>query len=145
MFWKQQYFSKFIIVICFSKGAYIVIIFLKNNTVLWLLLLKKLNAIQLFIVQVKTKCIQFLKAVFKLEDKYIATGYIQALAPRLMELLCEEVPKTLMETHLIMLCEAISTIECLVQLAQSKHSKFIINIQLSSKRIYQILLIVCIM
>lgn len=79
-------------------------------------------------MQVKTKCILFLKAVFKHEDKYIATGYIQALAPRLMELLCEDAPKTLMENHLIMLCETINTIECLVQLAQSKHSNFMTNI-----------------
>ncbi|VVC28110.1 Armadillo-type fold,Armadillo-like helical [Cinara cedri] len=70
---------------------------------------------------VKTKCIQFLKSVFQLEDKYIATGYIQALAPRLIELLCEELPKTLLKSHLIMLCETISSVEILVQLAQPKH------------------------
>lgn len=79
---------------------------------------------QLFIIQVKTKCIQFLKAVFQLEDKYIATGYIQALAPRLMELLYVEIPNNMLESNLIMLCEAISAIECLVQIAQPKHSNF---------------------
>lgn len=69
--------------------------------------------------------------MFQLENKYIATGYIQALAPRLMELLCEELPIPLLESHLIMLCEAISTIEILVQLAQPKHSNLITNILLS--------------
>lgn len=44
-----------------------------------------------------------------------------------MELLCEDVPKPLLESHLIMFCEAISAIECLVQLAQPKHSNFITN------------------
>lgn len=77
--------------------------------------------------QVKTKCIQFLKAIFQLEDKYIVTGYIQALAPRLLELLCEELPKPLLESHLIMFCEAISTIECLVQLAQPNNSNITLN------------------
>ncbi|XP_008187609.1 HEAT repeat-containing protein 5B isoform X4 [Acyrthosiphon pisum] len=72
-------------------------------------------------IVVKTKCIQFLKAVFQLEDKYIATGYIQALAPRLMELLYVDIPNNMLESNLIMLCEAISAIECLVQLAQPKH------------------------
>ncbi|CAH1726558.1 unnamed protein product [Aphis gossypii] len=75
-------------------------------------------------ILVKTKCIQFLKAVFQLEDKYIATGYIQALAPRLMELLYVEIPNNMLESNLIMLCEAISAIECLVQIAQPKHSNF---------------------
>lgn len=71
----------------------------------------------------KTKCIQFLKAVFRHEDKHIATSYIQALAPRVMELLCRDVPNTLVGSHLIMICEAIGAIECLVYLAQLKHSK----------------------
>lgn len=39
-----------------------------------------------------------------------------------MELLYEDIPKTLLEPHLIMFCETISSIECLVQLAQSNHS-----------------------
>jgi len=41
-----------------------------------------------------------------------------------MELLYEDIPNNMLESNLIMLCEAISTIECLVQLAQSKHSNF---------------------
>lgn len=47
-----------------------------------------------------------------------------------MELLYEELPKTLLESHFIMLSEAISTIEFLVQLAQSKHSNLLKNILL---------------
>lgn len=47
-----------------------------------------------------------------------------------MELLCEDIPETLVESHLIMLCEAISAIECLVQLAPPKHSNVIIIINI---------------
>jgi len=43
-----------------------------------------------------------------------------------MELLCKDLPKPLLESHLIILCEAINSIECLVQIAQSKHSNAII-------------------
>lgn len=40
-----------------------------------------------------------------------------------MELLCKDIPNTLLISHLIMVCEAIGAIECLVQLAQPKYSK----------------------
>lgn len=45
-----------------------------------------------------------------------------------MGLLCEDVPIPLLESHLIMISEAISAIECLVQLAQPQHSNFITNL-----------------
>lgn len=43
-----------------------------------------------------------------------------------MELLCEDVPETLLESNLTILCEAISAVECLVQLAKPKHSNYIL-------------------
>ncbi|XP_050428188.1 HEAT repeat-containing protein 5B isoform X2 [Adelges cooleyi] len=72
-------------------------------------------------IQVKIKCTQFLKAVFQHNDKYIATGYIQALAPRIVEQLCDNVPIPLLECHLLLLCESISAVESLIQLAPPKH------------------------
>ncbi|XP_050534619.1 HEAT repeat-containing protein 5B isoform X3 [Daktulosphaira vitifoliae] len=72
-------------------------------------------------IQVKINCIQFLKAVYEHKDKYIGTGYIQALAPRVVELLLEKISTPLLEHQFVLICESISCLESLVQLAPSKH------------------------
>lgn len=84
-----------------------------------------MNKIFFFVfLQVKLKCVQTLRTIFQHPDRNIATPYIHALAPRLVEFLYTEGSKQISsETELSLTLEIFQTVEVLVGLAEPKHSK----------------------
>lgn len=74
---------------------------------------------------VKLKCIQTTRSIFVNADLKVATPYIHALAPRIIEALCApgaKNPKN--EVELNILLECITTIEALIFLAEPQNRKF---------------------
>lgn len=75
---------------------------------------------------VKVKCIQTMRSIFVNADLKIATPYIHALAPRLIEGLYapnSKFPKT--EPELNVILESITTVEALIALAEPQNSKYL--------------------
>lgn len=76
-------------------------------------------------LMVKLKCIQTTRSIFVNADLKVATPYIHALAPRIIEALClpnAKTPKTELELNIIL--EGITTIDALISLAEPQNSKF---------------------
>lgn len=79
-------------------------------------------------LMVKLKCIQTTRSIFVNADLKVATPYIHALAPRIVEGLCApnaKTPKTELEMNITL--ESITTIEALITLAEPQNSKFLCN------------------
>lgn len=73
---------------------------------------------------VKLKCTQTVRSIFAGADLKVATPYIHALAPRIIEGLYLEkakTPKT--DNELAVVLESISTVETLIELAEPKNRK----------------------
>lgn len=87
-------------------------------------------------LNIKIKCIQTVRSIFVNSDLKVATPYIHALAPRIIEGLYTpnaKHPKS--EAELNILLESITTVEALIALAEPQNSKFIsiiFNIYLSN-------------
>lgn len=76
-------------------------------------------------LMVKVKCIQTMRSIFVNADLKIATPYIHALAPRLVEGLYapnSKLPKN--EHELSVILESITTVEALIALAEPQNSKY---------------------
>lgn len=74
---------------------------------------------------VKLKCIQTMRSIFVSTELKVATPYIHALAPRVIEALYNEVarnPKSDMELAIIL--ESITTVETLIALAEPQNRKY---------------------
>lgn len=74
---------------------------------------------------VKLKCIQTMRSIFVNADLKVATPYIHALAPRVIEGLYVEsakTPKT--DIELAILLESITTVETLIALAEPQNRKY---------------------
>lgn len=75
------------------------------------------------------KCVQTLRSVFAHSDRSVATPYIHALAPRLVESLYSDAAKlVLSEAELSVTSETITTVESLITLADPKHRKYFFNV-----------------
>lgn len=73
--------------------------------------------------QVRLKCVQTMRTIFAHSDRNVATPYIHALAPRLVEFLYSETSKQLAsDVELSLTLESIQTVETLITLAEPKHS-----------------------
>jgi hypothetical protein len=65
-----------------------------------------------------------MRTIFAHPDRSVATPYIHALAPRLVEFLYSETSKQLTsDIELSLILESIQTVETLITLAEPKHSK----------------------
>lgn len=65
-----------------------------------------------------------MRRVFSHPDRSVATPYIHALAPRVIEYLyTEESQKISPEAHLTLTLESIKTVDTLFSIAEPKHSK----------------------
>lgn len=81
---------------------------------------------------VKLKCIQTMRSIFVNSDLKVATPYIHALAPRVIEGLYAadaKHPKDDVELNIIL--ESITTVETLIALAEPKNRKYFFYIFLS--------------
>lgn len=77
---------------------------------------------------VKLKCIQTTRSIFVNADLKVATPYIHALAPRIVEGLCAsgaKNPKNEIELNIVL--ESITTIEALIFLAEPQNRKFFLR------------------
>ncbi|GFG34432.1 hypothetical protein Cfor_07683, partial [Coptotermes formosanus] len=73
-------------------------------------------------ITVKLKCVQTMRTIFSTPDRSVATPYIHALAPRLIEFLYSETSKQLTsDAELSLTLESIQTVEALIRLAEPKH------------------------
>ncbi|XP_069685594.1 HEAT repeat-containing protein 5B isoform X2 [Periplaneta americana] len=73
-------------------------------------------------ITVKLKCVQTMRTIFGHPDRNVATPYIHALAPRLVEFLYTETSKQVSsEAELSLTLESIQTVETLITLAEPKH------------------------
>lgn len=73
---------------------------------------------------VKFKCIQTVRSIFSNADTKVATPYIHALAPKIVEGLCApESKEPQNETELNILLESITTVEALITLTAPKNRK----------------------
>lgn len=73
---------------------------------------------------VKLKCIQTMRSIFVNAELMVATPYIHALAPRVMESLCSDAarsPKS--DAELAVTLESVSVVETLVALAEPQNRK----------------------
>lgn len=73
---------------------------------------------------IKLKCIQTTRTIFVNADLKVATPYIHALAPRIIETLYSpnaKYPKTELELNVVL--ESITTVEALISLAEPQNSK----------------------
>lgn len=74
---------------------------------------------------IRVKCIQTLRSIFTNADLTIATPYIHALAPRIMQnMYAENVKNLKTDTELSLVLESITTVETLIVLAEPDKSKF---------------------
>jgi len=65
-----------------------------------------------------------MRTIFSTPDRSVATPYIHALAPRLIEFLYSETSKQLAsDAEMSLTLESIQTVEALITLAEPKHSK----------------------
>lgn len=74
---------------------------------------------------VRLKCIQTMRSIFVTTELRVATPYIHALAPRVIEALYSEqarYPQT--DVDLAMIVESITTVETLIALAEPQNRKF---------------------
>ena len=79
-------------------------------------------------LMVKLKCIQTMRSIFVSTDLKVATPYIHALAPRVIEALYNEqarYPKNDIELAIVL--ESIITVETLITLAEPQNRKFFIK------------------
>ncbi|XP_067013409.1 HEAT repeat-containing protein 5B [Anabrus simplex] len=73
-------------------------------------------------IPVKLKCVQTMRTIFAHSNRSIATPYIHALAPRLIEYLYTESSKQLLsDAELSLTLESIQTVETLITLAEPQH------------------------
>ncbi|XP_039288533.1 HEAT repeat-containing protein 5B isoform X2 [Nilaparvata lugens] len=73
-------------------------------------------------IQVRVKCVQTLRSIFSHSEKAVTTGYIHALAPRIVEYLHSEAARNpTSDNELLLTLESIYTIESLVPLSEPKH------------------------
>ncbi|RZF35276.1 hypothetical protein LSTR_LSTR014265 [Laodelphax striatellus] len=84
-------------------------------------------------IQVRVKCVQTLRSIFSHSEKTVSTGYIHALAPRIVEYLHSEAARNpTSDAELLLTLESIYTIESLVPLAEPKHRDVMQGIQMLS-------------
>lgn len=77
------------------------------------------------------KCVQSLKTIFSNGDRAVCTGYIHALAPRLMDYLHTRDAKQIStDMELTLTLETISALHALVLLTEPKHSKYCLFIRM---------------
>lgn len=73
---------------------------------------------------VKVKCIQTMRSIFVSTDLKVATPYIHALAPRVIEgLYTEKAKSPSNELELAMILESVTTVEALISLAEPQNRK----------------------
>jgi HEAT repeat-containing protein 5 len=73
---------------------------------------------------VRLKCVQTMRSIFVNADLKVATPYIHALAPRLIENLhSDNVKLVTNDTELALVLESITTVEALIGLAEPQNSK----------------------
>lgn len=78
---------------------------------------------------VKVKCIQTMRSIFLSTDLKVATPYIHALAPRVIEgLYTEKAKNPTTELELAMILESVTTVETLISLAEPQNRKFNANL-----------------
>lgn len=66
-----------------------------------------------------------MRRIFSHQDRAVATPYIHALAPRLVEYLHSEESRHLTsEAQLTFTLESIKTVDTLISIAEPKHSKY---------------------
>lgn len=82
------------------------------------------HVLYFLVFQVQIKCIQTLKTIFSHNDHTTAVPYINALAPRLIELLHMENTSRLTEQQLNVTVETVATVECLLSFVESKHCTY---------------------
>nr|CAD7424523.1 unnamed protein product [Timema monikensis] len=72
--------------------------------------------------QVKLKCVQTVRTIFAHSDRNVATPYIHALAPRIIEFLYTDASRLpVSDAQLSLTLESIHTVETLITLAEPKH------------------------
>lgn len=80
---------------------------------------------------VKLKCIQTVRSIFVNAETKVATPYIHALAPKIVEALCapeSKEPKNDIELNILL--ESITTVEALITLTEPQNRKFTYSISL---------------
>lgn len=82
---------------------------------------------------VRLKCVQTIRSIFvNAELKSVATPYIHALAPRIIENLYADNTKTPKDDiELALILESITTVDTLITLADPQNRKFLILIKIS--------------
>ncbi|XP_021938507.1 HEAT repeat-containing protein 5B isoform X3 [Zootermopsis nevadensis] len=82
-------------------------------------------------ITVRLKCVQTMRTIFAHSDRNVATPYIHALAPRLVEFLYSETSKQLAsDVELSLTLESIQTVETLITLAEPKHRDLMQGVQM---------------
>nr|CAD7195140.1 unnamed protein product [Timema douglasi] len=77
-------------------------------------------------ITVKLKCVQTVRTIFAHSDRNVATPYIHALAPRIIEFLYTDASRLpVSDAQLSLTLESIHTVETLITLAEPKHSKLL--------------------
>ncbi|XP_017777275.1 PREDICTED: HEAT repeat-containing protein 5B isoform X3 [Nicrophorus vespilloides] len=80
---------------------------------------------------VRLKCVQTLKSIFSHSDRSVATPYIHALAPRLVEFLYADSARQIFsDGELSVTLEAIVTVEALIGLAEPQNRDILQGIQM---------------
>lgn len=70
---------------------------------------------------------QTLRSIFAHKDRGVSTGYIHALAPRIVEYLNSDIARNpSSDAELLLTVESIYAVETLVSLAEPKHREFVI-------------------
>nr|CAD7398135.1 unnamed protein product [Timema poppensis] len=73
-------------------------------------------------ITVKLKCVQTVRTIFAHSDRNVATPYIHALAPRIIEFLYTDASRLpVSDAQLSLTLESIHTVETLITLAEPKH------------------------
>lgn len=74
---------------------------------------------------VRIKCVQTMRSIFMNADIKVATPYIHALAPRLVEyLFLDDTKNPKNDSELALVLESITTVEALITLAEPQNSKY---------------------
>ncbi|XP_014227190.1 HEAT repeat-containing protein 5B isoform X3 [Trichogramma pretiosum] len=82
-------------------------------------------------IYIRLKCVQTLRTIFLHPERTISTPYIHALAPRIVEFLYSDASKQLTdEVELQFTLECITTIECLISIAEPSRRNLIQGIQM---------------
>lgn len=84
----------------------------------------------------RIKCIETMRRIFAHPDRSVATPYIHALAPRVIEYLyTEQSRRVTSDAELNLTLESIRTVDTLISIAEPKHSKFFSLAQAKTKLI----------